>query len=131
MFPQETIQTTALNQPDAIIAPFRQLLQQGFNHRVHTRLATGTNSQHLQAQLAGSVVRFQQLLQSVFALDRLEKFRVGLGHLGELQAQLQFGQPDSHLVSPELAVGQLHIQQPVIQILRLWPLLVQQEFLFR
>ncbi len=110
MLPQEAIQTATLNQPNAIIALFRQLLQQGFYHRVHTGLTTGTHGQHLQAQLTGSVVRLQQLLQSLLALDRLKELRVGLSYLSEFQAQIQFRQPDSHLVGPELAVGQLYVQ---------------------
>ena len=56
---------------------------------------------------------------------------MGLHHIRELQAELQFGQPDGHLIGAELAVGQLHIQQPIIQISGLRAFAVEQEFLFR
>jgi len=56
---------------------------------------------------------------------------MGLHHIRELQAELQFGQPDGHLIGTELPVSQLHIQQPVIQIGGLRAFSVEQEFLFR
>ena len=54
---------------------------------------------------------------------------MGLHHIRELQAKLQFREPDGHLVGTELAVRQLHIQQPVIEIGGLRPLAIEQELL--
>jgi len=56
---------------------------------------------------------------------------MGLHHIRELQAKLQLGQPDGHLIGAELAMGQLDVQQPVIQIGGLRAFAVEQEFLFR
>ena len=56
---------------------------------------------------------------------------MSLHHIRELQPEFQFGQPDGHLIGAELAVGQLYIQQPVIQIGGLRAFTVEQEFLFR
>ncbi len=54
---------------------------------------------------------------------------MGLHHIRELRAQFQLGQPERHLIGAELAMGQLHIQQPVIQVGGLRPCAVEQEFL--
>ena len=54
-----------------------------------------------------------------------------LHHLREFQAEFQVGQPDGRLVAAKLAVSQLYIQQPVVQVGRLRPFAVEEELLLR
>ena len=118
--PKILVQPTTLQQLAARITPLGQLSQQGLQHLVQARLAASAHGHHLQAQGGRVVVRGEQRLEGVAALGRLKKRHMILQQRIALRPQAQLGQPQRHLVGAKhRPAGQLHIQQPVVQVLGL------------
>ena len=130
--PKILVQPTTLQQLAARITPLGQLSQQGLQHLVQARLAASAHGHHLQAQGGRVVVRGEQRLEGVAALGRLKKRHMLLQQRIALRPQAQLGQPQRHLIGAKhRATGQLHIQQPVVQIFGLRACTKKQKLLRR
>jgi hypothetical protein len=58
---------------------------------------------------------------------RLFRASLSAPHAGELQTQPYLAQPEGDLVGAELPMNELHVQQPVVQVDRGQPLMIEEE----
>jgi hypothetical protein len=66
-------------------------------------------------------------IQGLTPVRGLKEVGVGHHHTGEHQLQPYLAQPEGALVGAELPIGELHVQQPVVQVGRGQPLVVEEE----
>jgi hypothetical protein len=66
-------------------------------------------------------VLLQQFFQRPLFSSLPERTPMGAGHFGELRPKPQLREPDRGLIGAEFRMGQLHVQQPVIEIVRARP----------
>ena len=131
LFPEESIQGTALQQLALFILVCCQLVQERFQDLVEARFGAGGHGHQFQLDLARGVVGLEQGLEASPASGRLKELGMGCDRRGELLAEAQLAQPQGHLVGAEDGVGEFHVQQPVVDGRRWRAGPVDQELLLR
>ena len=117
--PEKGSQSATFHEFYCIAFVFSQFPEQAFQNVIHAGFRAGTDSQHFHADFFGGIVGLEEFFQRFSALDGTEKFKMFLHHIGELQAKLKLGKPETDLIRTEFAVCQQHVQQPILQIFRL------------
>ncbi len=131
--PQKGVQPGPPDQAQAVILPGGQFSQQRFQNGVQARFGAPVeaDSGHFQADGAGGVVPGQPRFERGPAAGGSVELGVILHHVPKFRRQADLAQPQRDLVGPEVAVGQQHIQQPVVQVGRPGAFMVEQKLLAR
>ena len=129
--PKDLIQPTPPNQSKLVVLPRCQLREQRFENRLQQRLRTRADSEHDPLESFRRFIALEQALEHLGPCFRFEEDAVQLDRRGEVRREAEFAHQDRRLTRPENPLGQLNIQEPVVEILRLRSMEVEKELLIR